>query len=86
VERLVVLYTGTKITKEQVLDEIMLMTPDEENSDATNLHTAMRKFEKDFILQIYKQNSFNIDKTAKALGTHRTTIMRKIREYKSTLN
>ena len=85
IERLVALYPQNKITKEQVLDELMLKTPPipEPSNPAlyVSLQNAVEKFEMTLIEQVYKQNSFNIEQTAKALGTHRTTMMRKLRKY-----
>jgi len=83
VERLVALYSQRIITKEQVLNEIIVRTPviAEHISMQNGLQYAVDQYEKQLLEKAFQQNNFRIEKTAKALGTHRTTVLRKLRKY-----
>lgn len=87
IERLVVLYSQPKITGEQILEELFENTLDYSKPIPSikcasfDLQKAVDEFEKSLIERVFKQNNGNMERTAKALGQHRTTIMRKIRKY-----
>lgn len=88
VERLVVLYSQEVITKEQVLNEIIVKTPavrtpklTEDISLQNGLNYAVEQFERQLLEKAFNQNNCKIEQTAKALGIHRTTILRKLRKY-----
>ncbi len=83
IERLVALYSQKIITKEQVLNEIIVKIPiaSERISLQNGLQYAVDQFEKQLLEKSFQQNNFKIEQTAKALGTHRTTILRKLRKF-----
>lgn len=89
IERLVVLYPQSKITKEHILEELSLKSPPMTTITlATQDHdfrTIMSNFEKELILRTLRQHNGNLQNAAAALNIHRTTLMRKIRKYDSAL-
>lgn len=83
IERLVALYPQKIITKEQVLNEIIVKTPiiSGRISLQNGLQYAVDQFEKQLLEKAFQENNFKIELTAKALGTHRTTVLRKLRKF-----
>lgn len=90
-ERLVVLYPQSKITKEQVENELGIRTINKGNglikvsseifAEEKDLHQAVDDFEKNLIENTLRQYNYDLCQAAKALGVHRTTLLRKIRKY-----
>lgn len=83
VERLVVLYPEEKITAQQVADELGLSLVRKLNSTTSTiscLKQTLEMVEKQIIAETVARFNGNIDKAAKALGIHRTTLARKLRK------
>lgn len=84
IERLVVLYPQSKITREHILEELSLKSPAITKitlaTYAQDFRTIMSNFEKELIQQTLRQHSGNLQNAATALGMHRTTLMRKLRK------
>ncbi|HHV76055.1 MAG TPA: sigma 54-interacting transcriptional regulator [Syntrophothermus lipocalidus] len=90
-ERLVVLYPQSKITRELVENELGTRCVKTRNGsfqvsstvikEKKDLSHAVDSFEKQLIEQTLRQCNFDLRKTAKALGIHRTTLLRKMRKY-----
>jgi two-component system, NtrC family, response regulator AtoC len=74
IERGLVLCRGDVIDKEDL--GWMSFTQTQAPSD------SLRDIERDHILNVLKQNDWNIGKTAEVLGIHRNTLRMKIEEYK----
>jgi transcriptional regulator with PAS, ATPase and Fis domain len=88
-ERLVVLYPQSKITREHVLEELSFKSPPVTTitlaTRDNDFRTIMNNFEKELLLRTLRQHNGNLQKAATALSIHRTTLMRKLRKYNSPL-
>lgn len=85
VERLVILYSQNKISREQIYDELEVKPFPPARFSWTpggfSLPRTVANFEREIIEQALKQNDGNIEQTAKMLGIHRTTLIRKLRKH-----
>ena len=85
IERLVVLYPKKQITKEHVLSELALSNQnsfgESFSPSGTALQNAKDDVEKKILLNTYRENGCDLNKTSKVLGVHRTTVMRKLRKF-----
>ena len=88
-ERLVVLYPHSKISREHVLDELSLKFPPVKtimlDSSNRKFRTIIKDFEKELIVQTIKQHNGNLQNAAADLGMHRTTLLRKLHKYKTII-
>lgn len=86
IERLFVLSSSQTITAQQVFDEINTKFRERNEFDGfpilqNNLKKTVEIFEQDIINRILKQCHGDVEQAAKALGIHRTTLLRKLRRY-----
>ena len=79
IERLVVLIDKDRIEIEDIPIELTENFYKIEKSG--HLRTKINDYEKEFILKILKKNENNKTKTAKELGIHRNTLIKKLKEY-----
>lgn len=84
VERFVVLYPDVQITQGMVEEELGFAeahpSPESEELELPNLQQAVLEFEKKLISRAIR-NSSSQEEVAKALGIHRTTLLRKMQRY-----
>ena len=83
IERLVIMTTGDVIEPEQLPETITGKTPvlQAEFASAANLKEFKEKAEKAFILAKLEENNWNILKTARQIGTPRSNLYKKLKQY-----
>jgi PAS domain S-box-containing protein len=80
IERVFAVYSQNEINEEMLFGEIYLeQNPGERKSPV--LKSGVHIFERDLINRILRDNKGNLEMTAKSLGVHRTTLLRKLRKY-----
>lgn len=79
IERAVVLSSGGRITPDLLPSEFVEA---KDEKPATGKLDSVKKYAQiSFIENILKENNYNVPKTAKALGVHKTTLYRIIKKY-----
>jgi len=74
-----------EVTKQHLYDELQSNDSSGESEEFhipsidKDLPYTVAKFERRIIDHFYKKSNYNLERTAKLLGVHRTTIMRKLR-------
>ncbi len=89
VERIAILSEGPEITETDVQLHLRQFPVEGEGNDgplSSDLKTARKEFEKDYIMRALKQNDKNISQTARFLGLERTHLHRKIKSLKIDLD
>ncbi|MBR30630.1 MAG: sigma-54-dependent Fis family transcriptional regulator [Spirochaetaceae bacterium] len=89
VERIAILSEGPEITETEVQLHLRQFPVEGEGNDgplSSDLKTARKEFEKDYIMRALKQNDKNISQTARFLGLERTHLHRKIKSLKIDLD
>ena len=85
IERLVALYSQTRITREHVLEELGLKVTEPSRKPSIDVggdyKHAVDRFEKELLIHIMEQYGGNLQEASAALGMHRTTLLRKLQKY-----
>jgi two-component system nitrogen regulation response regulator NtrX len=84
VERIIVLNHGKKTLETSDLPKDLLNSKDtapENNESLDSLKDFKESSEKNFILQKLRENSWNVSKTAEAIGTPRSNLYKKLEQY-----
>ncbi len=79
VERLFVLVEGDVIDTEDLPREIRTNSKNDDEQADDGLHSAKSAFEKDYIIRMLKEHSWNITKTAAKIGISRENLSRKMK-------
>lgn len=72
---------GPLITADDLLNSGAIPSQEENKLSLEPRQRAMDEFEKNYIIQILKKNDWNISRSSKAIGVHRTTLQRLIKRY-----
>ncbi len=80
-ERLVLMTPGARIT-ESDLPEVVRAGARAETSEAATLEEARKNFEREYLVGRLKEHSWNVPRTAEAIGIKRESLWRKIRALK----
>ncbi|MCB1170312.1 MAG: sigma-54-dependent Fis family transcriptional regulator [Leptospiraceae bacterium] len=89
VERMAILSEGQEITETEVQLHLRQFPVEGEGAEgplSSDLKTARKEFERDYIMRALKQNDKNISQTARFLGLERTHLHRKIKSLKIDLD
>jgi len=84
VERIIVLNHGKKTLETSDLPKDLLISKDiapENNESLDSLKDFKESSERNFILQKLRENSWNVSKTAEAIGTPRSNLYKKLEQY-----
>lgn len=83
IERLVIMTPGAEIARENLPPSIIgeVKTGEDAPYLAPSIKEARLVFEKEYIIRKLKQFSYNISKTAEAIGIERSSLHRKIKSY-----
>lgn len=84
VERIIVLNHGKKTLETSDLPKDLLNSKDiapENNESLDSLKDFKESSERNFILQKLRENSWNVSKTAEAIGTPRSNLYKKLEQY-----
>jgi two-component system nitrogen regulation response regulator NtrX len=83
IERLIIMVAGETITVDDLafLDGGAVGDPGEAVAEATPLHVARDRFERDYILKALAAQQGNISRTADVLGVERSNLYRKMKGF-----
>jgi two-component system nitrogen regulation response regulator NtrX len=84
VERIIVLNHGKKTLETSDLPKDLLSSKDiapQNNENLDSLKDFKESSERNFILQKLRENSWNVSKTAEAIGTPRSNLYKKLEQY-----
>ena len=81
IERLVIMEPAPKVEVTH-LPEAIIQVERLGKSGASDWRAAREEFEKTYLKDQLKENSWNISKTAVAIGMERTYLHRKLKDYK----
>ena len=81
IERLVVMAQDGKINSNDLPQEILDMNPDVSGAFGDDLKGATQDFEKEYIMEIMRRNSWNVTKASREMNIARKTLYKKLNDY-----